>query len=105
MARNKLIYALSDAAVIAASAAGTGGTWAGAVEALDARWLPVFVRVGDDIPAGNRQLLDRGALPLPSDPLPSPLLPALAGPVQPAHPDRSAAEALAPDEQQTLRLL
>jgi DNA processing protein len=108
MARNKLIYALSDAAVIAASAVGTGGTWAGAVEALDARWVPVFVRVGEDVPEGNRQLLDRGALPLPSDPLPSPLLPALAGPAQranSAHSERSAAEALAPYEQQELRLL
>jgi len=107
MARNKLIYALSDAAVIAASAVGTGGSWAGAVEALDAGWVPVFVRAGEDVPEGNRQLLGRGALPLPSDPLPAPLLPALAGPAQranSAHSERSAAEALAPYEQQELRL-
>ena len=36
MERNKVIYALSDAALVVSSAAENGGTWAGAVEALDA---------------------------------------------------------------------
>jgi len=64
MARNKLIYALADAAVVVSSAAESGGTWAGAIEALDAGWVPVFVRDAEDVPEGNRRLLGHGALPL-----------------------------------------
>ena len=59
MGRNKLIYALSDAAVVVSSADGSGGTWAGAVEALDGGWVPVWVR---DEPGleGNQALIRRG---------------------------------------------
>jgi len=64
MGRNKLIYALSDAAVVVASSSGTGGTWAGAEEALMARWVPVYVRAGDNAPTGNAQLERMGARPL-----------------------------------------
>lgn len=63
MGRNKLIYALSDVAVVVSSAEGSGGTWAGAVEALTRGWVPVLVR-DDDGPAGNRALAARGAWPL-----------------------------------------
>lgn len=65
MGRNKLIYALADYALIIASDAGKGGTWAGATEALKTRWLPVFVLDGSDVPEGNSQLLHKGALPFP----------------------------------------
>jgi predicted Rossmann fold nucleotide-binding protein DprA/Smf involved in DNA uptake len=65
MARNKLIYALSDFALVIASDAEKGGTWAGAEEALAAGWVPVFVVDGPDIPEGNRLLLKRGAVPFP----------------------------------------
>jgi predicted Rossmann fold nucleotide-binding protein DprA/Smf involved in DNA uptake len=65
MARNKLIYALSDSALVIASDAEKGGTWAGAEEALAAGWVPVFVVDGPDIPEGNRLLLKRGAIPFP----------------------------------------
>lgn len=65
MGRNKLIYALADYALIVASGAGTGGTWAGATEALKAKWLPVFVLEGQKMPEGNRQLIERGAIPFP----------------------------------------
>lgn len=65
MARNKLIYALSDFALVIASDAEKGGTWAGAEEALAAGWVPVFVVDGPNIPEGNRLLLKRGALPFP----------------------------------------
>ena len=65
MGRNKLIYALADYALIVASGAGTGGTWAGATEALKAKWLPVFVLEGRKMPEGNRQLIERGAIPFP----------------------------------------
>lgn len=45
MQRNKLIYALSDAALVVSSDYGKGGTWAGAVEQLDRlRFVPVYVR-------------------------------------------------------------
>ena len=64
MARNKLIYALSDAAVVISSASGSGGTWAGAVQALDHDWVPVLVRSGADVPAGNEDLIARGARPI-----------------------------------------
>ncbi|NMD31421.1 MAG: DNA-processing protein DprA, partial [Chloroflexi bacterium] len=43
MGRNKLIYTLADYAIIVASDAEKGGTWAGATEALRAKWIPIFV--------------------------------------------------------------
>jgi predicted Rossmann fold nucleotide-binding protein DprA/Smf involved in DNA uptake len=68
MERNKLIYALGDAALVVSSAAGSGGTWAGAVEALDARKVTVYVKDHGSVPEGNRRLLARGALPFPEGP-------------------------------------
>lgn len=65
MARNKLIYALSDFALVIASDAEKGGTWAGAEEGLKAGWVPVFVVEGPDAPDGNRLLIKRGAIPFP----------------------------------------
>jgi predicted Rossmann fold nucleotide-binding protein DprA/Smf involved in DNA uptake len=46
MGRNKLIYGLAEFAVVVSSDHQTGGTWAGAVEALKANWCPVLVRDG-----------------------------------------------------------
>ena len=66
MSRNKLIYTLSDFALVIASDAEKGGTWAGAEEALKAGWVPVFVVDGPDVPAGNRLLIKRGAIPFPA---------------------------------------
>lgn len=66
MARNKLIYALADFALVIASDAEKGGTWAGAEEALKAGWVPVFVVDGADAPDGNRLLIKRGAIPFPA---------------------------------------
>ena len=65
MARNKLIYALSDFALVIASDAEKGGTWAGAEEALKAGDVPVFVVEGSAAPDGNRLLIKRGAIPFP----------------------------------------
>ena len=65
MGRNRLIYALADYAVVVSSEVETGGTWRGATEALKRKWCPVFVRTGDDSPAGNLELLKKGALALP----------------------------------------
>ncbi|MCX6915095.1 MAG: DNA-processing protein DprA [Verrucomicrobia bacterium] len=64
MGRNKVIYGLADFAVVVSSDHQTGGTWAGAVEALKAGWCPVFARDGADVPKGNRELLKLGAAPL-----------------------------------------
>jgi len=65
MGRNRLIYALADYALVVASDEGKGGTWAGATEALRARWVPVFVLDGPHVPEGNRRLLEKGALAFP----------------------------------------
>lgn len=70
MGRNKYIYGLSQAAVVVSSDYQTGGTWAGAVEALKAGWCPVFVRQSSDAPKGNRELEKIGAVPLPESELP-----------------------------------
>jgi predicted Rossmann fold nucleotide-binding protein DprA/Smf involved in DNA uptake len=67
MGRNKLIYALADFAVVVSTAEGEGGTWAGASEALEAGWVPVYVRTGDGVPAGNAALVSRGAIALPDE--------------------------------------
>jgi DNA processing protein len=64
MARNKLIYALADYAVVVATSHASGGTWHGAVEQLKYGWTPLFVRVGDGAPAGNLALVDEGGKPV-----------------------------------------
>lgn len=65
MGRNKLIYALADYAVVAASGVEKGGTWAGATEALKAEWVPVFILEYSDMPEGNRALMKKGGIGLP----------------------------------------
>lgn len=65
MGRNKVIYGLADAAVVMSSAAGKGGTWEGAVEAIKVGHIPVYVWSG--APADGRQaLMGAGALPWPA---------------------------------------
>jgi predicted Rossmann fold nucleotide-binding protein DprA/Smf involved in DNA uptake len=64
MARNKLIYCLADAAIVVSSGEKSGGTWAGAKENLSRRWVPLFVRNGQDTPAGNAGLISEGAHPI-----------------------------------------
>jgi len=65
MGRNKLIYTLADYALVVASDAKSGGTWAGASEALKNKWLPVFVLEHPGMPDGNRLLIQSGGLPFP----------------------------------------
>ncbi len=65
MQRNKIIYGLARYALVVASAKENGGTWAGAVENLKGGWVPLFVRMGPDVPLGNRDLLARGGLEFP----------------------------------------
>ena len=68
MGRNRLIYCLSDVGIVVESAEGSGGTWSGATETLENDWVPVGVRAGEAMSAGNRALIDGGGLPIePSD--------------------------------------
>jgi predicted Rossmann fold nucleotide-binding protein DprA/Smf involved in DNA uptake len=64
MGRNKLIYGFADYAVVVSSDVEKGGTWAGATEALKSGSCPVFVRIGDDVPAGNLELIKKGGFAL-----------------------------------------
>ena len=67
MQRNKIIYALADAALVVSSDFEKGGTWAGAIEQLERlRFVPVFVRNGANGGNGNSALLQRGARPWPN---------------------------------------
>lgn len=65
MGRNRLIYALAEYALVVASDAEKGGTWAGASEALKNGWAPVFVLQHPQMPEGNRLLIEKGGLPFP----------------------------------------
>ncbi|MBS4007343.1 MAG: DNA-protecting protein DprA [Clostridium sp.] len=64
MERNKYIYALANYGVVVSSSIDKGGTWAGATENLRAGWVPLFVRAGDDMPEGNKKLLEQGGIPI-----------------------------------------
>lgn len=67
MQRNKLIYALSDAALIVNSDLKKGGTWAGAVEQLDKlRLVPVFLRSTGSSCSAFDALREKGAHPWPN---------------------------------------
>ena len=64
MQRNKLIYALSDVALVVSSEYEKGGTWAGAIEQLNKlRLVPIYVRSEGGITKGMKALLHKGALP------------------------------------------
>lgn len=67
MARNRLIYALADWALVVDSTRDAGGTWAGATENLRHGWVPLFVRVPDE-GGGNAALLANGARVFDFDP-------------------------------------
>lgn len=68
MQRNRVVYCLSQAAVVVASDAGRGGTWDGAAKNAKAGWVPLYVRAAATAPAGNRRLLETlGARELPDD--------------------------------------
>lgn len=67
MARNRYIYCLSDAAVVASSTPNRGGTWNGAVQNVDAGWVPLWVKQTAKASSGNPNLVRRGAQWIPSD--------------------------------------
>ncbi len=80
MQRNKLIYALADAALVAQSDYQKGGTWAGAVEQLEKfKFAPVYARATGDVSKGIAALLKKGALPWPEPATPDALLAILSG--------------------------
>lgn len=60
MARNKLIYALSDWALVVCTETEKGGTWAGALENLKYNWVPLLVRDGADVSSSNKRLIKEG---------------------------------------------
>lgn len=62
MGRNKLIYGLSQVTLVVTSDDGTGGTWAGATEALQRNFAPVAVWAGAGSGPGNAKLVRRGAV-------------------------------------------
>jgi len=79
MQRNKLIYALSDAALVVSSDYQKGGTWAGAVEQLDKlKSVPVYVRAHDTTEKGLQSLQEKGALCWPDPMTPDMLVDTLA---------------------------
>jgi predicted Rossmann fold nucleotide-binding protein DprA/Smf involved in DNA uptake len=68
MERNKLLYGLSDAALVVASSADSGGTWAGATEALQHGKVKVFVKSTGVLAPGNLKLVRLGGIPFPPQP-------------------------------------
>ncbi len=68
MERNKFLYGLSDAALVVASGEESGGTWAGATEAIRAGRIRVYVKLSGAAPPGNARLASMGALPFPEEP-------------------------------------
>lgn len=61
MARNKIIYCIAQRAVVVATTHGHGGTWSGAVENLQQRWVELFVHVDATGGQGVAELKGAGA--------------------------------------------
>jgi predicted Rossmann fold nucleotide-binding protein DprA/Smf involved in DNA uptake len=74
MQRNKLVYALADAALVVSSDFEKGGTWAGAVEQLGKlHFTPVYVRKGPKPSRGLEALTRKGAIEWPEPDTPEAL--------------------------------
>ena len=71
MARNKFIYALSDASVVVSSALEKGGTWQGATENLKKWEIPLYIREAEGL-KGNARLIEKGGKAFPPDALNDP---------------------------------
>lgn len=95
MGRNRLIYALGDAALVVNTSLRSGGTWAGAEEELKReRHRTVYVRTGDGLDA-NAALVAIGAVPFPAAPWQDGIASLLHGASAPAV--STIADALHPD--------
>ena len=67
MQRNKVIYALADAALVVNADINKGGTWAGATEQLEKlRLVPIYVRSTGEPSEGLEALKAKGAMPWPN---------------------------------------
>jgi len=67
MQRNKLIYALADAALVVSSDLNKGGTWSGATEQLNKlHFVPVYIRSTGQSSPGLDALRAKGAKPWPN---------------------------------------
>lgn len=62
MARNKFIYTMSEAVIVVKSDKEKGGTWTGAKENLNKKWVPLLVR--DFAEEGNQALIQMGGIAL-----------------------------------------
>lgn len=62
MARNKFIYTMSEAVIVVKSDKDKGGTWTGAKENLNKKWVPLLVR--DIAEEGNQALIQIGGIAL-----------------------------------------
>lgn len=84
MQRNKLIYALADAALVVSSDYEKGGTWAGAVEQLEKlRLVPIYVRSNGKTGKGLEALRQKGASAWPDPGTPEALAEVLAAQIGP----------------------
>lgn len=84
MDRNKLIYALADAALVVSSSKSEGGTWAGAIEQLQKfHFSPLHVLSDPRGGAGLPALIEMGARPWPEPDSPQDLQALLRGPEPP----------------------
>ena len=84
MQRNKLIYALADAALVVSSDYEKGGTWAGAVEQLEKlRLVPVYARSNGKVSKGLEALRQKGASPWPDPETPEALAEVLVAEASP----------------------
>ena len=67
MQRNKVIYALADAALVVNAEINKGGTWAGAIEQLEKLHLaPIYVRSTGEKSGALDALKNKGAMPWPN---------------------------------------
>jgi len=64
MGRNKIVYALADLTFVITAAVASGGTWAGADEALRRKFGHVAVWMGEGRGPGNELLVKQGATPI-----------------------------------------
>ena len=67
MTRNKYIYCLADIAVVITSKLTQGGTWAGAQENINQKWVPLWVHPTQAEGTGNEALVSQGAKYLPQE--------------------------------------
>ncbi len=90
MQRNKLIYALADAALVVNSDLEKGGTWAGAIEQLEKfRFGSVYVRNEGEASDGLEALRRKGALSWPGPTTPAEFTDLLnSNPAKPSSPEQ-----------------